>query len=256
RHAALRRIARRRGARTIFMAHHADDQAETVLMRALRGSGPAGLVGIRPVAAGILRPLLPFRRAALAQYLHDRKIEWWSDPANADPRHLRSGLRLEVIPAIAKQPPDVVSRLHDTAAHAARNSAALDAVLELLPGLDPRSEECGVSVAVPALAGYDSSLAEALLGALGRRVGCRLGRAQSQRLLRLAAVQRSGTRVPLGNGWQGEITFGRLRLIREPGDAPVSLPLPASPGAVSWGAWQVSLAPARVPERQERGAMT
>src|SRR5690606_11889333 len=143
-----------------MMAHHAEDQAETVLMRALRGSGPAGLAGIRPVAAGIVRPLLPFRRAELAQYLHERQVDWWIDPANTDPRHLRSWLRQRIIPAIEERLPDLVSRLHDTAAHAARHSAAMDVVLDLLPGLDPRLEEGGIYVVVPALAAYDSSLAE------------------------------------------------------------------------------------------------
>jgi tRNA(Ile)-lysidine synthase len=97
---AANRSARYRAARLAFfrmtvddqkldgvaLAHHADDLAETVIQRLLRGSGPAGLVGMRPdaVVSGvrIVRPLLRVRRAALRELLRSRGIEWREDASN------------------------------------------------------------------------------------------------------------------------------------------------------------------------------
>jgi tRNA(Ile)-lysidine synthase len=92
----LRSAAREHGARWILLAHHADDQHETTVMRFLRGSGPAGLTGMRAREGMLLRPLLGIRRATLRRYATARRLSWWEDPANDDPRHLRSWLRHRV----------------------------------------------------------------------------------------------------------------------------------------------------------------
>ena len=68
----------------IALAHHADDQIETVLLRAFGGSGPAGLAGIAERRGPLVRPLLGLRRAELAGYVRDRGLPAWEDPANAD----------------------------------------------------------------------------------------------------------------------------------------------------------------------------
>src|SRR5262245_3783080 len=81
----------RLGADWVVTAHHADDQAETVLLRTLRGSGRAGLAGIAArTRDGIVRPLLPFTRAELADHLATRGIIAHEDPSKLDVRHLRS----------------------------------------------------------------------------------------------------------------------------------------------------------------------
>src|SRR6476469_4904612 len=69
------------GADLILTAHHADDQAETVLMRLLAGSGPAGLAGMASSSGFLVRPLLSFRRTELTSYLRQRGLSAWSDPA-------------------------------------------------------------------------------------------------------------------------------------------------------------------------------
>src|SRR4051812_7461857 len=73
------------GADWIATAHHADDQAETVLFRVLRGTGVAGLAGIAPVDAArrLVRPLLPFRRAELRRYARSHGLRWREDSTNA-----------------------------------------------------------------------------------------------------------------------------------------------------------------------------
>lgn len=89
------------GAIALATAHHADDQAETFLMRAMRGSGIAGLSGVRAstmLQAGrtgvkLIRPLLSYRRAELCSIAAAADMPTVDDPANADPRFLRSRLR-------------------------------------------------------------------------------------------------------------------------------------------------------------------
>lgn len=87
------------GARVLLTAHHADDQAETLLMRLARGAGPGGLAGIRParpLAAGVLlvRPLLDVRRVVLRDVVEAAGWPTVADPTNFDPRYLRSRARV------------------------------------------------------------------------------------------------------------------------------------------------------------------
>lgn len=81
----------------VLLAHHADDQAETVLHRLIRGSGPAGLAGMAPrTMLGdlcVLRPLLKVRRQALREHLHSVRQEWREDSSNQSPQYLRNRLR-------------------------------------------------------------------------------------------------------------------------------------------------------------------
>src|SRR5256885_8830322 len=95
RYAWLTEVQRRHAARYLVTAHHADDQVETILLRVLKGSGPAGLAGMPARGrGGIVRPLLPFNRAELREYVAERGLAFHDDPANRDPRHLRSWLRV------------------------------------------------------------------------------------------------------------------------------------------------------------------
>lgn len=86
----------------IATAHTADDQAETVLLRLLRGAGPSGLAGILPRRAdGIIRPLLGFRRAELRAWLEARQQPWREDATNADLGPRRNLLRHRFVPELA-----------------------------------------------------------------------------------------------------------------------------------------------------------
>ncbi|MFQ5550261.1 MAG: tRNA lysidine(34) synthetase TilS, partial [Gemmatimonadales bacterium] len=88
------------GGRYIVMGHHADDQIETVLMRFLKGSGPAGLAGIGHRSGPVVRPLLPFRKRELADWVAARGLRdlVCEDPSNLDERHLRNWIRNTVLP--------------------------------------------------------------------------------------------------------------------------------------------------------------
>jgi tRNA(Ile)-lysidine synthase len=95
--ALFRRVVKEHGLAGVILAHHADDQAETVLHRLLRGSGPAGLAGMSPRARvgglTILRPLLAVRRDDLRRVLTDRRQAWREDASNASDDYLRNRLR-------------------------------------------------------------------------------------------------------------------------------------------------------------------
>lgn len=102
----LEKTARRVGARFVVTAHTADDQAETILLRIARGTGIAGLAGMRRArelcpGISLLRPLLSFRRADTLAYLRDLGQEFRTDASNADLRFARNRLRQEVLPLLA-----------------------------------------------------------------------------------------------------------------------------------------------------------
>jgi tRNA(Ile)-lysidine synthase len=102
RYRLLRDECRRRGILHLLLAHHADDQAETVAMRAARRSGPDGLAGMAAVVdqpeLRLLRPLLPEPRARLTATLLARGVQWLDDPSNVDPRFERARLRASGCP--------------------------------------------------------------------------------------------------------------------------------------------------------------
>jgi tRNA(Ile)-lysidine synthase len=245
------------GAEFIFTAHHRDDQIETVLMRLLAGSGPAGLAGMTALRGTLVRPLLPFHRSELLEYVAASGLEAWLDPANQDSRHLRSWVRTELLPLLRGRLPRVESNLTGLADQAAQDRAAWDAVLESLSGLDLRPDGTGISVAASTLADYDSALKQALILALARRVGCRLGPTRVDRVLRLLDRGISGTRVPLGTHWNAELSFGRLRLYAAPAHpTPAPLLMLGSSGSGTWGRWRFRWESSAAPAQQDRVALS
>jgi len=255
RYASLEAMRLRTGAELIFTAHHADDQVETVLMRALEGSGPAGLAGIAGVQGRLVRPLLPFRRVDLLRHLRESGLSAWVDPSNQDSRHLRSWVRTELLPFVRRRLPRIDSHLDRVSVQARQDRAAWDAALAILPGLDLRRENDAISVAAPALAGYDSALRQAILQALARNLGHTLGPTRLGRVLQLLEGDRSGSRVPLGSSWCAELSCDRLRLYRhlEPAAAPPwMMSSPAGEGV--WGRWHFHWEIGPAPDQQERSA--
>jgi len=104
RYAALRRLAAKVGAERVATAHTADDQAETVLLRLLRGTGPDGLAGIpeRSPDGVVVRPLLGTPRAAVLRFAAERRVAWREDASNRQPRYARSRLRHDWLPELAR----------------------------------------------------------------------------------------------------------------------------------------------------------
>jgi len=114
RHAFLARVARQHGARVVALAHHADDQVETFLLRLFRGAGGDGLGGMQPVApspadpgVSLVRPLLAIPRARLAAFARRHRLQFSEDASNRDRRILRNRLRLDWLPRLRRIIPAV-----------------------------------------------------------------------------------------------------------------------------------------------------
>lgn len=121
-------VRRDTDSRYVLTGHHRDDQVETVLLHILRGAGIEGLRGMLPERASIVRPLLPFSKAELTEWLEARGIGWCFDEMNADAEPTRNRLRYEVIPLLRTINPavdDALLRLADNADDAWQLLAAL-----------------------------------------------------------------------------------------------------------------------------------
>ena len=117
RYDALFAMAKEAGAARIALAHHMDDQAETVLMHLFRGSALGGFCGMRPLREdGVIRPMLSVRREEVLVYCRENGIEYRIDETNADARYLRNALRLHILPQIERAFPGAVESIARTAA--------------------------------------------------------------------------------------------------------------------------------------------
>lgn len=130
----LRRTADALAADFIATAHHRDDQAETVLLQLLRGTGPQGLTGIPPVRDGIIRPLLDTPRAAIDDYIAQNRLPYVTDETNLDTHYARNRLRLDIMPQLLAINPAAVTHITRTADILRAENDLLDAqAAALLP---------------------------------------------------------------------------------------------------------------------------
>lgn len=255
RHAWLEATRRAEGADAIVLAHHADDQAETVLLRVLRGSGPAGLAGMSGRNGRLVRPMLRFPREELAGWLRGRGVKAWEDPANLDPSHDRSWIRTQVLPLLTARDPAVAARLQRLGRQAAVARRAWDAALSELPGLDVQEEVDRVSVAGLPLATFDEALAVTVLQAVARRAGLVLGAPRAAGVLRLLRRGRSGASLDLPGAWRAESAFGRLAFHRARA-VPEPLRIEHEAGEVAWGSWRIRWRREAAPAHQRRDGGT
>ena len=216
-----------------------------------------------------IRPLLDVPREALAEYLAWRGLTAWQDPANANPRHLRSWLRAEIMPRLVNRLPDLVAKLGEAGEQAAAARMAWDAIPALVPSVEQVVTARGISVAAPSLRGYRSELRHAVLAALGRRFGVPLGARRLAALDRLLLGRRGVGVVRLSGRLEAELSSARLTfqrvasagvsagVILEPGsDAVVGEVRIKVVAAVAAGAersgWGTTLAPGRYVARTWR----
>jgi tRNA(Ile)-lysidine synthetase-like protein len=129
RYRVLDAVRERFSCAAVATAHTLDDQAETVLMKLLRGSGPCGVAGVRWRRGAIIRPLLDVTRCALRGYLIERAITWREDASNADLAFPRARVRHELLPALAAAFPGAGAHLAGFAAALAEDEAYLGRLL-------------------------------------------------------------------------------------------------------------------------------
>ncbi|MFQ5537417.1 MAG: tRNA lysidine(34) synthetase TilS [Gemmatimonadota bacterium] len=213
RYTFLDRVRRRVGARWVLTAHHAHDQAETVLFRALRGTGIGGLRGIRERRPGLLRPFLRVGGDAVAAYAENAGITWREDPTNRDPL-ARNVLRHEILPrvreAVASQ---AVEALVALGARAEEDEAAWASVLPtLLEPLDAREEGGRVSFDREAFLALPGPVRARALRFLAVPTGRVPGHAGTRRGVAFSSTGTSGGAVPLGGGLELRRELDRLVL--------------------------------------------
>ncbi|KMP12490.1 hypothetical protein UR09_01140 [Candidatus Nitromaritima sp. SCGC AAA799-A02] len=114
RHEFLERVREQWGGTRIALGHTADDQAETVLMNLLRGSGSRGLAGIPPVRERFIRPLHDCFRHEVEAYIESQRLDFRSDETNRETNYLRNRVRLELIPFLERYNPLIKSTLIET----------------------------------------------------------------------------------------------------------------------------------------------
>jgi tRNA(Ile)-lysidine synthase len=126
RYAALREVASAVGADAILLGHTADDQAETVLLRAARGTGPTGLAAMAVARDDLVRPLLRVRRADLRRFVELEGLPIAEDPTNTDPALRRTVVRHELLEVLTRTGPDPVGALGRLADLVRDDTEALD----------------------------------------------------------------------------------------------------------------------------------
>ncbi len=216
RYAALRWAAADYGAECIVTAHHRDDQAETVLLRLLRGTSPSGLGGMAVRSRDILRPFLHLGRDDLERYCRARGIAWRHDSSNDDPAHTRNRVRLELLPCLERSFNPAVRRALTQAAELLREDEDFFAALV--------SDEAGRRVTEDAgcllvdVSGWRELAAPVrkrlLRQCYFRHGGGELGYAHTQALDGVCLAGRSGKALQLPGGIRAAYAYQKLRLSR------------------------------------------
>ncbi len=152
------------GAAAVVLAHHADDQAETVLMRLLRGSGTSGLSGMAyRNRRGYLRPLLEISRSDIERYLIARGLEWREDASNNDTAYLRNRIRHQLLPLLEEYNPAIRASLAATASILGDDEALLGELAEQGFAASCRMEEGRVVCSIGQLSTLKTALRRRVL---------------------------------------------------------------------------------------------
>lgn len=235
----LERTARETGCSTIYTAHHADDNAETVLWNLIRGTGLQGLTGIPRRRGRICRPLLDVTRAELVEYAAAHDIPHVEDETNSDPAAAsRNYLRLEVLPRLRELNPRAVEHIGETAAILQRENRALERLAEEGATSLVRREAGGYVLDLAGLKAHPQAVAERIVL---RLMGQAAGHRQDFTARHVAAVLAlaPGGCLSLPHDVTAERRGGRLVLAK-------ALPPPAASSlavgeTVDFGPWRVAL---------------
>ncbi|MCK6554634.1 tRNA lysidine(34) synthetase TilS [Candidatus Binatia bacterium] len=208
RYAFLRRVARIEGCARVATGHTRDDQAETLLMRLVRGAGRRGLGGMEPVRDGwLIRPLLACSRGDVLAFLAARGLPWCEDASNDDRHFLRNRVRHEVLPLLRALNPSIDAVLAATAGVLATEDRWLDDVVESRVPL-------GGSLPVAGMAGLPLALRVRVVRLWLRRQRGHLrglGRVHLEDMAALAVGSRGRALVPVPGGGAVERRSGALR---------------------------------------------
>lgn len=191
-------------AAAVVLAHHADDQAETVLMRLLRGSGMGGLAGMPwRNGRGYVRPLLDITRCEIEAYLAERLLKWREDSSNLDITFLRNRIRHELLPILEQYNPAVRTALAATAGILSEEDALLNALTIQAAGQVCRFSDRAATCDIPLLIAHPLALQRRLIRLVLSRLAGNLEHITHLHLediLQMTAAPRPNLRISLPHG--------------------------------------------------------
>lgn len=211
---------------SLLLAHHQDDQAETLLLRLMRGTGLAGMGAMaaqRPLGLGqLLRPLLGFSRRQLTAYAKAHAVPWVDDESNQNTHFDRNFLRVQVMPLLQHRWPAAAQQMRLASQRAQQDYALLQGFLQQqLPSLSPRRHRLGHSIDMAPLMALPPQHQQALLRTWLQQLGVTPpSDAQAQQLQALLHAKADAT--PL-------VAFGGMELRRFNNRLYALPPLPAIP---------------------------
>ena len=206
----------------LVLAHHRDDQAETLLLHLLRGAGLTGLTGMAADSwrdsMRVLRPLLSYSRVELRAYLKEKNQPWREDASNSDARYLRNALRNDLLPLMEQLAPGAAARMAQTAALLQADEAVMDALTADFLAMYP-----GDALPLDALKTQPAGLQKRILRAWWTAIAVpteerSLSAAQTDALHALMDADASA-RCNLPGGWHGQRGWTHLHLLPPDGTA-------------------------------------
>ena len=241
------------GAQIIATAHNADDNAETLLLHLVRGTGLDGLTGIPPRRGTIIRPLLSVTRSEIEDWLTARAIPWVTDSSNADPAYARNRIRRDVMPVLRALNPNFSQTLAANLRHIREDRAFLEGLAKI--SLDVEEEEDGLSLAASDLTALPRPVAvrwvKQTLARLDRH---QISAVHLDSILDLAESTNPSARISLPQGLLVRRVYDRLVFARDAHPAPPLTPKALSgPGVYPWGDWTVTLEEVLCPDPPLQG---
>ncbi len=206
----------------IALGHTLNDQAETVLMRIIRGSGPPGLAGIPPVRdKRIIRPLIGIKREEIMDYLEARRLPYAFDSSNTDKRYLRNRIRLELLPMMQDYEPQVIDRICRLADIIREEDLYIESIASDWIDKESRPDtEGGISIPLTSFFSLPGPLRNRVARHILKRIGRslrKIGYDHIQAVLGLADGRESQSMIALPNGLRVRKVYNSLEFASGPG---------------------------------------
>jgi tRNA(Ile)-lysidine synthase len=241
RYGHLDAMAKRVGASYIAVAHTQDDQAETVLLNLLRGTGPRGLAGMPATRRRILRPMLQVSRCEVEAYATSRQLAFREDASNASDAYRRNRIRHRLLPLLVKEyNPRVVESLAGLAALMREDDSALAEAADRLLAESGRTMDGALTLDVPALSAAPPAVVRRTIQAAYRQASQMAHSLTRRHIEALRGLLSREAAVQLPGGFVARRTGGEIRIGRSGGESPT--PGPDAPSKISvrpgvWTAW-------------------
>lgn len=217
RYAAFEKIRREKGAARIAVAHNMNDQAETVMMRIMRGTGLRGLAGIDHMRADgiVIRPLLDVKRSEIEAYCEENGLAPHIDSTNKQDIYTRNKIRLNLLPAMQRDfNPNIMEALVRLSEQAREDEDFItSAAAEFADG---RWDDKSLSLALDGFSALHSAVAKRVIMLCAQRAGMEqnMSALHLENTLRLAAAGAEAKQTDLSDGFYARVSYGKLWFVR------------------------------------------